>query len=165
MSTRRDLAKMLATEKHAGQRYGILPYTHHLEDVERTLREFGAVDGRDDDILDAAWLHDIVEDTDVKIRDVLEIFGPEVAHLVGAVTNEPGENRKVRTALTYPKIHRAGSLATRLKLADRISNMRRGGGSLKMYVNEHQEFARQLRVAGENMDMWNALDALVAGVT
>lgn len=44
-----------------------LPYTHHLADVENILQEFAE---NRLDLLTAAWLHDIVEDTDVKVRDV-----------------------------------------------------------------------------------------------
>ncbi len=150
MSSILDKAKMFAVEKHGTQRYGILPYTHHLEDVERALRTYGATDDNDSDILQAAWLHDVVEDTDAKIRDI-----------VAAVTSEPGENRKVRNALTYPKIRAAGAVAVRLKLADRIANMSRGGGSRGMYQREHDEFRYQLFRDGENLDMWAALNGIV----
>jgi (p)ppGpp synthase/HD superfamily hydrolase len=102
-------AKSYATLHHVirkGQLYGLLPYTHHLNDVERVLRSF---DESRVELLVAAWLHDIVEDTDVKLRDIEENFGEEVARLVAAVTSEEGPNRKVRNAITYPKIREAGA--------------------------------------------------------
>lgn len=155
-------AKHFATLHHVirkGQLYGALPYTHHLQDVERVLREFGE---NREVMLVAAWLHDVVEDTDVKVRDVEENFGEEVAQLVSAVTNEEGHNRKVRNALTYPKIRAAGPDATRLKLADRLANVRSGGSSLKMYVKEYSEFKHALYVpTDKNGFMWDALDRIL----
>jgi len=156
-------AKTFATFHHVirkGQLYGVVPYTHHLQDVERVLRGFGE-DGAD--LLNASWLHDIVEDTDVKIRDVEENFGEDVAFLVAAVTSEEGANRKVRNALTYPKIREAGPRAIRLKLADRIANVRNGGGSTKMYVREYPDFRHALFSPDDQLNsaMWQRLDGLM----
>ncbi len=143
-----------------GQLYGVLPYTHHLQDVERVLRRFNE-DGIE--MLTAAWLHDIVEDTDVKLRDIEENFGEDVAMLVGAVTSEEGSSRKVRNALTYPKIRAAGSMAVRLKLADRIANVSSAGGSMKMYAREYPDFRHGLLDPGNqddpNIRMWQHLDS------
>lgn len=122
--------KFYASTKHAGQMYsGGLPYTHHLQAVEDVLRRFGVTD---EDMLTAAWGHDMIEDCDVKIKDVAEMFGNRVAELISAVTNEKGDNRKIRAALTYPKI-RATFGAVQLKLADRIANVE-AGGNLHGYV-------------------------------
>lgn len=156
-------AKTYAVLHHVirkGQLYGVLPYTHHLQDVENTLRRFGEYSN---EMMVAAWLHDIVEDTDVKIRDIEENFGEDVASLVGAVTSEEGPNRKVRNALTYPKIRAAGSRAIRLKLADRIANVSSGGGSVKMYAKEYPDFRHALFIADDhdNRPMWAVLDQLM----
>jgi (p)ppGpp synthase/HD superfamily hydrolase len=80
-----SFAKSYATLHHVvrkGQMYGVLPYTHHLAEVERQLTVYNIYD-LDERI--AAWLHDIVEDTDVKIRDVEE-------------NSRPSRQRRVRTA-------------------------------------------------------------------
>lgn len=157
-------ARQYATLHHVinnAQMYGVLPYTHHLQDVERVLREFGVTDV---DMLAAAWLHDIVEDTDVKLRDVEENFGPNIARLVGAVTSEEGPNRKTRNALTYPKIRDAGEDAVQLKLADRIANVRNGGASVEMYRKEYRDFRHALRYDGTQASpMWGELDRLLQG--
>ncbi len=156
------LAKQTASLHHIErkkQMYGVLPYTHHLADVEEILRDFGETR---QEMLIAAWLHDIVEDTDYKIRDVEENFGEEVARLVGAVTSEKGENRKIRNALTYPKIRETGEDAVRLKLADRIANVSTGGGSFSMYKKEYDSFRHALYSPGSsNEDMWQELDSLM----
>lgn len=151
-------ARFYAATKHGNQQYsGCLPYTHHLAAVEAVLRRFG-VDMQY--FLEAAWLHDVVEDTGTKLKEISEFFGDDVAELVGAVTNEPGPNRKVRNALTYPKI-RSVKGATRLKLADRIANVEQGGKLVDMYRKEYEDFKRSLFVPAENEDMWNHLDKLM----
>jgi (p)ppGpp synthase/HD superfamily hydrolase len=141
-----DQAKLFATQKHVldnRQLYSnLLPYTHHLAAVEAVLVRFGFLE---EEIRAAAWLHDVVEDTrdktnEVKSRDIREVFGEGVAKLVEAVTSERGENRKVRNALTYPKIRAGGVLAVALKLADRIANVENGGGAVDMYKKEHTDF-------------------------
>jgi len=148
-------AKQFATLHHVirkGQMYGVLPYTHHLAAVENQLRLFGE---KREEMLTAAWLHDIVEDTEVKLRDIEENFGEEVARLVGAVTSEQGENRKIRNALTYPKIRNAGPDAIRLKLADRLANVLMGGSSAKMYAKEYADFRHGLRDENDTLN-WKA---------
>lgn len=155
-------ARFYAATKHVHQQYsGGLPYTHHLAAVEQVLRRFGY--DYDEELLCAAWLHDVVEDTDTKIKEITELFGEGIASLVDAVTNEaPEQPRKVRSALTYPKIRKAGYRATRLKLADRIANVEQGGNLVKMYAREHEEFKHGLFVPLQNEDLWNHLDALLA---
>ena len=146
-----------------GQLYGPLPYTHHLQMVDLVLQEFG--ESRLEMRL-GAWGHDLIEDTDVKARDIEEAFGEEPARLISAVTSEPGVNRKARNALTYPKIRDAGPDAIRLKLADRIANVRYGldgpGKGAKMYAKEQEDFRRALYVPHDgNSVMWDVLDGLI----
>lgn len=150
--------KFFAAVKHAGQTYAGLPYTHHLAAVEQVLRRFNITD---EDMLTAAWLHDVVEDTPTKRKDVEEMFGTEVARLVHAVTNEDGPNRKTRHALTYPKIREAGDKAIRLKLADRIANVEAGGNLVGMYRKEYEDFKRALYTPGQADDMWTHLNTLL----
>lgn len=141
-----EQAKLFATQKHVldnRQLYGnLVPYTHHLAAVEAVLVRFGFTD---DELRCAAWLHDVIEDTrdrpnEVKKRDIEEMFGADVAELVWAVTSEEGANRKVRNALTYPKIRETGIRAVALKLADRIANVESGGRAIDMYRKEHPDF-------------------------
>lgn len=151
--------KFFAAMKHAGQTYGSgLPYTHHLAAVEQVMRRFGILD---EAMLTASWLHDVVEDTETKLKEIEEMFGPEVARLVHAVTNEDAPNRKMRHALTYPKIREAGALAIMLKLADRIANVEAGGNLVGMYRKEHEDFRRALYTPGQADIMWEHLNGLM----
>lgn len=160
-------AQIVATQKHVldnRQLYGWLPYTHHLAAVADQLYQHGY----DDEILEAsAWLHDIIEDTrgkanEMKKRDIEEMFGEEVANLVWAVTSEEGPNRKVRNALTYPKIRATGERAVALKLADRLANVSHGGKAKEMYQKEHADFRHGVYLSvlttSQLGDMQNYLD-------
>lgn len=159
-------ARFFAAQKHKDQFYaGGLPYTHHLLDVENTLRRFGF---EEEELLVAAWLHDVVEDTETKLKDISELFGDRVAELVGAVTNEEGPNRKVRAALTYPKIRNTRD-AVALKLADRIANVSAGGKLVAMYKKEYPDFRWGLYLTNLEgrvddariLAMWETLDKLM----
>lgn len=170
------VARFYATVKHAGQLYAGLPYTHHLAAVEAVARRFkdGEVDGRrlrpeeQEALVVAAWLHDVVEDCGVKVKEIAEMFGEQIAGLVDAVTKVAtgphGEklNRRLAGMATYPKTRAGGFLAVRLKLADRIANVENGGSLVEMYRKEHEDFRRALYTPGVNEDMWQHLDGLLA---
>lgn len=164
--------KLFATNAHEGQRYGPLPYTHHLQDVYETLLNFEI---EDEDILIAAWLHDTIEDTadkphPVKRKHIHDMFGERVAALVWAVTDEGNGPRREVKARTYEKIKVVPG-AVALKLADRIANVSAGGSLIKMYKKEHEDRKvtvdgittivpgfKSLYVPGEYEDMWAWLE-------
>lgn len=157
-------AKFYASIKHAGQTYGGLPYTHHLAAVDAVgtrfgFAQYGAIHAIDERA--ARWLHDVMEDCGVKRKEIAELFGDRVAELVWAVTNEPGENRKIRGALTYPKI-RSVEGAVALKLDDRIANVEHGGKLVDMYQKEYEDFRRALYTPGECDARWAHLDGLLS---
>lgn len=165
-------AKRFATHHHVtvnSQTYGVLPYTHHLADVEAVMRNFGVTE---ETMLIAAWLHDILEDCpEVKPKHIEEMFNDErLINMLLAVTDEAGENRKVRKALTYPKIRHSQD-ARILKLADRIANVQAGGSLVQMYQREYEEFRLNLKPAladetdlrflDHEYHMWVQLDVLL----
>lgn len=150
-----------ATHAHRKQRYGTFSYGYHLHDVYTILTDFGVTNRT---LLAAAYLHDILEDTDTTTEELSLEFGKDVAALVVAVTDEKGyPNRKETKAATYPKIRAAGAKAVLLKLADRLANIESGLGDeskfLEMYRKEHADFRAALYVPGENEDLWDAIEA------
>lgn len=153
-------ARKLAFAAHAKQKYGNLPYGVHLNHVYSYLYNY---EYHEHELLAAAYLHDIVEDTGTPIEEIAAKFGKRVGELVWAVTNEPGANRKERAAKTYPKIAKVPG-ATALKLADRIANTefsKAGNLSLyKMYRSEYPAFRQALFVPGEHVKLWDFLDYL-----
>jgi (p)ppGpp synthase/HD superfamily hydrolase len=117
-------ARRYACLAHAknGQMYGNMPYVYHLSHVENTLRKFKI---NDDELYIAAWLHDILEDTDVTFDELEKEFGHYIAHIVNCVTEPKIGTRKKRHIITYPKI-RSDKRCVILKLADRIANVETG---------------------------------------
>lgn len=163
-NTKLKLAQEIVTQRHCWegkQRYQSLPYTHHLETVANKVAFYATAEGLPadeiQDLILAGWLHDTVEDTNTKLKEIEELFGPRVAALVGAVTNEPGVNRAARHALTYPKI-RAEPGAVLLKLCDRLANVCAGGGMRRTYQREHDDFKRGLHTPGQYDTLWELLD-------
>lgn len=73
----------------------------------------------------AALLHDVVEDTQVTIEQVYDIFGKEVGDLVEALTDvsKPSDgNRKIRKQMDLEHTARGPVDAKSVKVADLISN-------------------------------------------
>ncbi len=152
-----EIAWGIAATAHEGQRYGGGPYIVHLELVVGVLREFNE---ERETMLAAGWLHDVLEDTDTSPADLCRTVGVEVTALVKGVTNEGGKNRAERNAATYPKI-RSRPDFVRLKLADRIANVRFGGREIEMYRKEYLGFRAALWRDREWPDMWAELDRLL----
>lgn len=71
----------------------------------------------DDDLAETvAWLHDVVEDTDVTLDDLARVFPPAVVVAVDALTRRPDEGD------AYYRRVRSDPLALRVKLADIADN-------------------------------------------
>jgi guanosine-3',5'-bis(diphosphate) 3'-pyrophosphohydrolase len=121
---RLDQAAGYAQAHHGDQRRPTgAPYMEHLlEALEVLVRGAGVTDP---EILCAAVLHDVVEDTDRTVDDVRAVFGPRVAELVGWVTiPEPGPGQdKASVKEEYLRgLRHAPRDAIVVKLADRASN-------------------------------------------
>jgi len=100
------------------------PYLEHLlEALEVLVRGAGVTDP---DVLCAAVLHDVVEDTPCTLDDVRLGFGDRVADLVGWVTKpepEEGTDRKAAKEAYLKGLQNAPDDAIAVKLADRASNV------------------------------------------
>lgn len=158
-------AQKFAAMAHAdaGQTYDGKPYSTHLEEVMGVLLRFGETDKV---MLASAALHDVMEDVNISKSTIEDLFGPKVATLVAALTDEQGENRKERKAKTYPKIKSTPG-AVQLKLADRIANVENGIDTANarmflMYKKEQPEFEKNLRPGSTEIEeaMWKRLDYL-----
>ncbi|MCX4094724.1 HD domain-containing protein [Nocardia sp. alder85J] len=116
-----------AGHSHAGQRRPAgEPYLEHLLEATRVLVE--AVGITDVDILRAAVLHDVVEDTPCSLDEVRERFGDRVAALVDWVTKPPrpaSRSREEARGAYLARLAGAPDDAILVKLADRLSNVQR----------------------------------------
>jgi guanosine-3',5'-bis(diphosphate) 3'-pyrophosphohydrolase len=102
------------------------PYERHLLEAVEVLAEGAGV--LDRDVLAAALLHDVVEDTACTLDQVRERFGPAVAELVDWVTKtEPpaGGDREAARLAYLRRLASAPPQAVLVKLADRLSNVQR----------------------------------------
>ena len=114
-----------ATAAHAavGQRrkYTHEPYIVHPIRVANTVDSYGGTD----DMISAAYLHDVVEDTRITIEDINDMFGSVVAVIVDGLTDvsvpEDG-NRAVRKAMDRQHSADATWAAQFVKCADIIDN-------------------------------------------
>lgn len=101
-----------------------VPYLEHLlEALEVLVRGAGVTEP---DILCAAVLHDVVEDTGCTLSDVAAAFGPGVAELVGWVTIPepvPGQDKASLKEEYLRGLTAAPRAAVLVKLADRASNV------------------------------------------
>jgi len=97
----------------------------------------------DVDMICAAWLHDVVEDTPVSIEEIRCEFGERVASLVADLSDvskpEDG-NRKIRKAMDREHTRQACPEAKTIKLADLIDNAKsiveHGGGFASVFMDE-----------------------------
>ena len=144
-------AYRLAEEKHKNQKRGSgEPYIIHPLNVAYIL----AAIGLDDSTICAALLHDVVEDTDVTLKDLEETFGDEIAEMVNGVTklsNLQFETVEETQVENYRRMFLAMGKDIRvilIKLADRLHNMR---------TLSYLKRDRQIANAKETLDLYAPL--------
>ena len=118
-------AVAFAREHHGSQQRPTgAPYLEHLlEALEVLVRGAGVTDP---ELLCAAVLHDVVEDTGCTLTDVEAAFGARVAELVGWVTipdPAPGQDKTSVKEEYLRGLTAAPHDAVLVKLADRASNV------------------------------------------
>lgn len=114
-----------AARKHRTQRRkdsSATPYFNHLAEVAAILSELADVS--DPELLAAAYLHDTVEDTDTSPQELELQFGPRVAMLVAAVTDDKRLPKQERKELQVQHAAHASPDVALLKMADKIANLR-----------------------------------------
>lgn len=136
---------------HTGQkRASGEPFALHPLEVALVLAEMKL----DSTAIAAGLLHDAVEDTPVTSREISELFGEQVAHIVDGVTKIEKiqfANREDRQAENVRKMLLAMVSDVRvvlIKLADRLHNMR---------TLEHLQPERQQSIARETLDIYAPL--------
>jgi (p)ppGpp synthase/HD superfamily hydrolase len=81
--------------------------------------------GYDSPMISAAYLHDVVEKTDVELDEIRERFGPDVAGLVDCLSEDPDiEGYGARKRALRKRILEAGGGPVIIYSADRVANMR-----------------------------------------
>ncbi len=120
-------ARSYATEAHSRinhrRKYSLELYDIHLKNVAEIVASVTS----DPEMIAAAWLHDVVEDTPASFFDIEKEFGVNIAELVGEVTDvsRPSDGNRA-TRKTIDRTHLSGVTirGKTIKLADLIDNCR-----------------------------------------
>ena len=146
-----EKAYRFAKKTHEGQfRVSGEPYIIHPVEVAKILAGLEV----DTHTLIAAFLHDILEDTDTKPEVIKELFGDDVLTLVQGVTKLGKlqfKSKEERQAENFRRLFIAMANDIRvifLKLADRLHNMR---------TLNFMEPAKQKKIARETLDIFAPL--------
>jgi guanosine-3',5'-bis(diphosphate) 3'-pyrophosphohydrolase len=127
----------LASKAHEGQRRrdNGRPYIEHPLAVAELLNDAGY----DGEVIAAALLHDVVENTEMALDDVAKAFGDRVAGLVDALTEDDAiEAFASRKRALRAEAERAGDDALAIYAADKLSNAR---ALRRLYASEGERSA------------------------
>lgn len=166
-------AYAFAAHAHRGQRRkdGQAYISHPV----RVARLLGAA-GYGPEVVAAALLHDVVEDTPATLAEVRQAFGPRVALLVAGVTEDPALHGAARKRAYREQVRRAPRDAQAICAADKVCNVddlrvSAAGGDHLVLQRFHgglhaqaQRFAAELRMLCEAGVDAALTDALRRGV-
>ena len=146
-----EQAYLFAAKLHEGQyRISEEPYIIHPIEVAKILAELKL----DTHTIVAAFLHDILEDTDTSPDEIVKNFGEDVLKLVQGVTKlgkYQFKSKEERQAENFRRMFIAMAEDVRiifLKLADRLHNMR---------TLNYMAANKQKRIAQETLDIFAPL--------
>lgn len=133
-------------------------YIEHPKRVAETVKTVP----HNTEMICAAYLHDVVEDTPVSIEKIKGKFGGKVAKLVEELTDEymkenyPHLNRRRRKEKEVERQSQISAEAKTVKLADVIDNtldiVRNDPGFAKKYLREMEALTEALK--GGNEELW-----------
>jgi len=156
MNSRISEAIILASTAHKGQvrKYTEEPYIAHPFAVAGLVASVSF----DEDMIIAALLHDVVEDTDVSIDMIEDMFGHLVAGMVSDLTDvskpEDG-NRAKRKKIDRLHTATASPKAKTIKLADLIDNTKTitvyDPNFAKVYMREKRMLLKVLSSGDEKL--------------
>ena len=163
--TREALA--FASSRHEGQTRDLddAPFVTHPVDVACLLHEAGY----SDEVVAAGVLHDVVEDTDASVEDLERRFGPYVAELVAAVSDDPSiEDDARRKAALREQVARAGECDAADFAEDKVSKARElrvraeHGRFQRLDKTRIEHYRASLEMLGELLPGHDLLDQLRA---
>jgi (p)ppGpp synthase/HD superfamily hydrolase len=161
-SDRYEAALVLAAQAHRDQvrKVGNVPYITHVVHVSAILSRYGYPE----EIVLAALLHDVVEDSDIPLGRIETDFGPMVAEIVGALSERklegsvkrPWEERK---AEMLDQLRQASIEAVTVKAADTLHSTRTLAADLR---REGRSVWRNFsRGPGPSLQYYQSVAALV----
>ncbi|MGN6255651.1 MAG: HD domain-containing protein [Solirubrobacterales bacterium] len=130
---------------------GGMPYVEHPVRMAALLDEHGYRE----EVLAAALLHDVVEDSDTSLDELREEFGGEVAGLVGALTDDESiASYRERKAEHRERVAAADGEAMAIYAADKLTN----SSTLRAaYEREGDAIRDEFKVPlEEKVEIWEA---------
>jgi (p)ppGpp synthase/HD superfamily hydrolase len=152
LQTKEEKALEFAVRAHGEQKrkYTNDPYIKHPIEVAELVKSRGV----HTDIVCAALLHDVVEDTPVAINEINQEFGIIIGRIVEDLTDVytseafPNIRRKERKLLECYRLSKVSGNAKTIKLADLINNtssiVENDPGFAKVYLEEKTEMLTAL---------------------
>ena len=146
-----DRAILFAVKSHAGaERRGKgFPYIVHPMEAMAIASTMTA----DQEVLAAAALHDVVEDTEVTLDDIRAQFGVRVARLVGTESDRLNEGLDwlARKEDSLKRLKEASRDEKIVALGDKLSNMR---AIARDYTSEGEIFWDRFHVKDKSVHGW-----------
>ena len=125
MPNHQSLAQKIARRKHAGQtrRDRVTPYIIHIERVAHRASSLArCVPSIGVDCADAAWLHDVLEDTDTTARELIQLGVRRSVVDAVVLLTKPPKGSEFSLEYYLEKI-RDNDIARTVKIADMIDNL------------------------------------------
>ena len=150
----------MAREAHAGQvrnASGGRPYIDHPVAVAALLAE----QGFPDEVLAAALLHDVVEDSELETKDIRDAAGERVGELVAALTDDESvDSYEERKREHRRRVEAAGPDALAIFVADKLTNVEM---LLRAYSDQGEQVGEELSVPLDvKVAVWEADQAMAA---
>src|SRR5665213_353728 len=116
-------AILFAAESHSGQlrKDGKTPYVNHPLEVMHLLAHTGEI--ADQDVLVAAVLHDVIEDTNTTAKEIADRFGERVSKIVVELTDDKFLSKEERKRMQLTTAEKLSHDAKLIRICDKICNV------------------------------------------
>lgn len=144
------IAYAIQAHQNTNHLYDGKPYSVHLALTVAYAQKYinKIPEAYQEDVINACWLHDTIEDTRNTYNDIKTISNETVANIVYAVTNEKGKNRKERANEKYYQGIISEPFASFVKLCDRLANVKysvdNNSRMKEVYRKENEHFINSL---------------------
>lgn len=105
----------------------------------------------DPDVISAALLHDVIEDTDVTYEELKAEFGTRIADLVQAESEDKSKTWKERKSATIERLKTAAREEKIICLGDKLSNLR---STASEKLRKGDEIWKKFRVTDKKEHEW-----------
>jgi myo-inositol-1(or 4)-monophosphatase len=154
----REAAEFAAKAHEGVMRKGSrIPYIYHPMEVALVVSQMTD----DEELIAAAYLHDVLEDTPTTAEELRELFGDRVVALVMAETEDKSRSWRERKAHTIEHVKYAPREIQILTLADKVCNLRSTARDYLMIGDEVWERFREKHKSSHQWYFRGLLDSLV----